>query len=143
MKLARIANGRVAEIFEAVVDGVPMEERFPAEFIAGLRQIPPEIEDQVEVGWRLTEAGAIVPPEAPAAEVPTAVTKRQARLALLGAGLLDTVEALIAQQPAAVRITWEDATEWRRDDPILIQIAAALGMDGPAIDALFTTAATL
>lgn len=143
MKLARIALGRVAEIFDSVVDGVPMEERFPAEFIAGLRQVPPEIEDQVRVGWQLTEAGAIVAPAAPAPEVPASVTKRQARLALLGAGLLDTVEALVAQQPAAVRITWADATEWRRDDAILQQLATALELDGAAIDALFITAATL
>lgn len=66
MKLARIANGRVAEIFEAVADGVPMEERFPAEFIAGLRQIPPEIEDQVQVGWSMDPLGSFI---APAVEV--------------------------------------------------------------------------
>lgn len=70
MKLARIANGRVAEVFEAVADGVPMEDRFPAEFIAGLRQIPPEIEDQVQVGWAVNEAGSLVQPAAPVVAAP-------------------------------------------------------------------------
>lgn len=69
MKLARIANGRVAEVFEAVVDGIPMEERFPAEFIAGLRQVPPEIADQVQVGWDVNEAGSLVQPVAQVAVV--------------------------------------------------------------------------
>lgn len=69
MKLARIANGRVAEVFDQVADGVPMEERFPAEFIAGLRQVPAEIEDEVRVGWTLDDRGTLAAP-APAAEEP-------------------------------------------------------------------------
>lgn len=79
--------------------------------------------------------------------VPMSVTPKQARLALLGAGLLATVEGAIASLPGiegdAARVTWEFANEFKRNDPLLLQIAGVLELDDEQIDQLFTTAATL
>lgn len=71
---------------------------------------------------------------------PTAVTARQARLALLAAGLLDTVETAIATLPQAERIEWEYASEIRRDHPLIVSLAAALSLTAVQVDALFITA---
>lgn len=72
------------------------------------------------------------------------VTPRQARLALLAAGKLAAVTEALAAMPGAqgeaARITWEYATEIRRDDPLVKLLAAQLGVD---VDALFVAAALL
>lgn len=71
------------------------------------------------------------------------VTMRQARLALLQAGKLADVDAVIAQAGDAARIEWEYAQELRRDHPLVTAMGAALGMSVEQIDALFVQAATL
>lgn len=85
----------------------------------------------------------VVPPVA----VPTAITMRQARLALLGAGLLAQVNAAIAAMSGdageAARIEWEYAQEVRRDSPLLGALTPALGMSSAQVDALFEAAAAL
>jgi hypothetical protein len=75
--------------------------------------------------------------------IPHRVTRRQARLALLNAGLLDAVEALIADAPPAVRITYEDATEWWRDDLLIAEMAQSLGLTTEQVDNLFLQASRL
>ena len=89
---------------------------------------------------------AVDPPAQVAASV-AVVTPRQARLALLGAGKLTAVTAALAAmtgvQGEAARITWEYATEIRRDDPLISALAPVLGMSEVQIDALFVQAAGL
>lgn len=80
--------------------------------------------------------------------VPVSVTPRQAKLALLSAGLLDDVEAAIeaiadATTKRVAQIEWEYAQEVRRDWPLLNAVAAQMGMTDAQIDELFTLAATL
>ena len=81
------------------------------------------------------------------ATVPSSITMRQARLALLGAGLLLTVDAAIAAMtgPAgdAARIEWEYAATVERTNPLFGAMATQLGLDSAALDALFVTAAAL
>lgn len=77
------------------------------------------------------------------ATIPEAVTMRQARLALFGAGLLATVDAAIAQAGGAAQIEWEYAQDVRRDSPLIAQLAPLLGLTGEEIDALFIAAAGL
>lgn len=72
--------------------------------------------------------------------VPRFVSMRQARLALLGAGLLDEVETLMAAQPQAVRIEWEYATDVWRDRDLVLSLGAALQLTEQQIDALFIAA---
>ncbi len=68
---------------------------------------------------------------------------RQARFALLGAGMIDKIDAAIAQIGGAAQIEWEYATEVRRDSPLVLALAGALNLGEAQIDALFTTAAQL
>ena len=80
--------------------------------------------------------------------IPQTVTRRQARQALLLAGLLDNVPAAIRQIPdptarRLAQIEWEDSLEFVRSRPLVVQIGAALGLDGAALDQLFVTAAAL
>lgn len=88
------------------------------------------------------------PPAPPTTPVPQAVTMRQARLALLGAGLLDDVEAAIdaiadPAAKAAARITWDHSQEVQRNNGLVSQLAPALGLTGDQLDDLFRTAAGL
>lgn len=78
-------------------------------------------------------------------EVPSSITPRQCRLLLLQQGLLSQVEAMIAQSTDDVRITWEYALEFRRDDPLLTGLAANLQppLTPEQIDEFFIAAAQL
>lgn len=83
-------------------------------------------------------------PEPPAIPtVPRAVTMRQARLALLGAGLLDAVAVAIAGAGPVASIEWQYAQEVQRSAGLVPQMATALGMTDAQIDALFIAAAAL
>ena len=78
--------------------------------------------------------------------VPEVVTPRQAKLALLQAGLLDEVEAGIEAiaDPITKRIAkldWNEANEFRRDWPLLNQLAAGMGITDGQLDELFRVAA--
>lgn len=77
--------------------------------------------------------------------VPRRITRRQGRLALLQAGMLDAVEQIMAnpETPRAVRITYEDATEWWQGDAMIAEFAAALDLTDAQVDALFVQAAAL
>ena len=78
------------------------------------------------------------------ASIPSVITMRQARLALLQAGLLATVTAAIeAGTDEVMKIEWEYSDEVRRDWASLITMAGTLGLDSAALDNLFVTASTL
>ena len=89
-----------------------------------------------------------VPPPPPPVVIPQSVTMRQARLALLGIGLLDDVHAAIAAIPdpvqrKAAEIEWEYAQTVDRNSPFTQQMAAGLNLTAEQLDALFTQAAGL
>ena len=78
------------------------------------------------------------------------VTPRQARLAMIQTpfveypSLLTAVEAAIyASGDDALIVSWEYATEWRRNDPAIDMIGAALGLTDTNLDALFAKAMSL
>lgn len=71
------------------------------------------------------------------------VTMRQASLALLNAGLLDDVEALVATLPRAYQIEWERASVVQRDNQLVEIVRQQQGMTAGQIDDLFALAATL
>lgn len=102
------------------------------------------------VGWRSqepqpTDLAALVQeyldrPAPPVVEV----TPRQARLALLNAGLLDTVETELAKpENKAAQIEWQYANAIRREDDLIATIGGALGLTEQQIDDLFAAAAAL
>lgn len=81
--------------------------------------------------------------EEPPPSVPTSITPRQVRLLLLQQNLLADVEAMIAQQDEATKITWQYALEFRRDDPLLNQLATNLNLTQEQIDEFFIQASVL
>lgn len=79
--------------------------------------------------------------------VPVVVTMRQARLALLNAGLLpsvsNTIAGLLGTSGDAARIEWEFSPTLKRDHPLVASLSASLGLTSAQLDALFTAAALL
>lgn len=114
----------------------------------GTTEAPPPEFDPVTAGcfWR-GDHWEIEDAKPPVAPVPEVVTMRQARLALLGAGLLAQVNGAIAAMPGdegeAARIEWEYAQEVHRDSPLVAALSAAFGWTGAQLDDLFTEGAKL
>ena len=79
--------------------------------------------------------------------VPEVVTMRQARLALLGAGLLAQVNTAVANMPGAegdaARIEWEFSSTVERHRHLVLSLIAALNMTDAQLDDLFRQAAAL
>ena len=79
--------------------------------------------------------------------VPEVVTMRQARLALLGAGMLTQVNTAVANMPGAAgdaaRIEWEFSSTVERNRPLVQSLTGELGLTESQLDDLFRLAATL
>jgi hypothetical protein len=114
--------------------------------------MPTIIEVNVQTGERtereMTPEEVAALPPVPPPVIPQSVTMRQARLALLGAGLLDDVDAAIAAIPDATQrraaeIEWEYAQTVDRTSAFTLQLAGGLGITPEQMDQLFTQAVTL
>ena len=97
------------------------------------------------ISWEiLPEYPAPITPPVP---VPTVVTMRQARLALLAAGLLPNVDTAIAALPepkkSAAKIEWEYSQEVQRHNGFVGVLAPVLELTADQIDALFIAAGAL
>jgi hypothetical protein len=91
---------------------------------------------------------SLMPPSPPPpVQVPEFVSMRQARLALLNAGMLSNVNAAITAMPGAAgdaaRIEWEYATEVRRDSALVTGLSGVLGLTSAQLDQLFIAGAEL
>lgn len=75
--------------------------------------------------------------------VPQQVTMRQARLALLSAGLLDDVEAVISAAGRAAQLEWEYAAVVDRSNPAVAAVQQQQALTDVQIDDLFREAAKL
>lgn len=66
----------------------------------------------------------------------------QAKAALMLAGHLDAVEAIISNSDALTQLAWREVTEFRRDSPMLAALAAQLDppLSDTDIDELFRAA---
>lgn len=135
MKLALIRNGIVENVI------VPPEGEWAAP--EGVTLVECDDNDPVGPG-HLYDGKTFAPPPAP---VPEVVSMRQARLALLAAGLLATVDAAIGSLPSpareAAQIEWEYAAQVARDSALIVGLMPALGMSAEQIDDLFRLAASL
>lgn len=94
---------------------------------------------EVEVETPSNELG---PPFVSPIVIPMVVSSRQAKLALHEMGYLETVEAAIASGPREIQIEWESNPDFRRDNPNIIALARALGIEAE-LPKLFVLAATL
>lgn len=83
----------------------------------------------------------------PPPPVPQSVTMRQARQAMLSAGILAQVDALIAAMPGeegeSARIDWNHARDVKRDWPLIGALGPQVGLNEQQIDDLFIYAATI
>lgn len=75
--------------------------------------------------------------------IPQSVSSRQFKLQLLAAGLLDLVDAWVAQQPREIRIAYEYSGTFVRGSPMMAEGFSAMGFTEQQIDAFFTAAAAL
>ena len=71
--------------------------------------------------------------------VPESVTKLQAYTALSAAGYIAEFDSFFVQNPEA-KIIWDLASEVERQNPLVGDIADALGLDDAQVDALFIAA---
>lgn len=82
-----------------------------------------------------------------ATAIPVVITMTQAKIALHRAGLLPTVEGLLAALPEPTRteaqIAWTSSSSLTRYDPFVQQLLPLLQLTPQAIDQLFITAASL
>lgn len=108
---------------------------------------PPYVPEGFGANWTGT-SWVICPYVAPKPTVPAFVTRAQAKLALLQAGLLDNVQAAIdaipdLNQRKAAQIEWDDRLTFERASGALVTMASLLGMTDSQIDDLFILAASL
>ena len=86
------------------------------------------------------ELAALPGPSAP--QVPQRVTRFQAKAALLGAGLLEQVDAYMAlpDTPMVTKLAWTETQDFERASPTVAGLSALLGLTSEQVDALFITA---
>lgn len=100
-------------------------------------------------GWRALTPEEVISSDAESEKlmldnaVPKIITMRQARLALLKAGLLETITASIWSMPQDVVIEWEYASDVMRDSPTITALATALSLSKDQVDQLFIEGAKL
>jgi hypothetical protein len=89
----------------------------------------------------LPQDAVILPYIAPPVAVPPEITMRQARLALLGAGKLSSVDAAIAAMPepqkSEASIEWNYSNTVQRNNGFVSALGPALGLTESQVDALF------
>jgi len=71
------------------------------------------------------------------------VSRFQAMAALYNAGLLDEAVEVVTQAGGLIKIAWDNAIEFRRNSPTILDLALALGLDEEELDALFIVAAEI
>jgi hypothetical protein len=72
-------------------------------------------------------------------------TPFQGKAALFQAGLLDDVEALIANAATdtLTKLAWANAVEWKRNSPMIMSLSTALNMADTQVDDLFKAASQI
>lgn len=107
--------------------------------------MPNENPDYLGYKAWLDGGGVPLPPDPTPVAVPVEVTMRQAKLALLAAGLLDDVEAALdglpGDQGRVARIEWEYSSVMQRNKPFVQAIGQVVGLTAEQIDQLFIAAA--
>ena len=99
------------------------------------------VEDDVVIKTKVEQEDEYLAAKAKAT-VPASVTPRQARIALLRANMLGAVNTAVSSNTEWA-ITWEFATEVRRDDPMIAAVQGLLGKTDLEIDQLFIDASKL
>ena len=135
------------EFYYSPHTGEIINTRTPADWMGKTSIVPPPF-NSANQGAFFREGAWVVETAVPVVIMPTSVTPRQARLALLQIGKLDAVSAALAAIPdpaqrTAAQIEWEYATVIERNSSLVQSLAAGLGLTAPAIDALFEAASRI
>lgn len=77
------------------------------------------------------------------AAVPQSVSRFQALAALMDAGLLSDVDMALADAGPLAQLAWAEASEFRRNSPMILTMADGLGLTDDDVDALFRAAAQI
>ena len=137
----------MTEYFYSPHTGEHIETATPADWMGKTSIAPPPFNPVNQGAFFREGAWAVETALPPQPQTPQSATMRQARLALLSAGLLAAVNAAIAAMPGvageAARIEWEYAQTVERDSPLVAGLTAALNLTQTQIDDLFALAATL
>lgn len=128
MRAAQIVNGVVVNV--VIVDH--------------LDDLPDLVDISYDYGIGDLYADGVFSKPVVSVPVPASVTRRQMKLALLQQDLLGAVEdAVAASSDMALRINWQDALDFRRDHPFVIQMAGLLGKSDAELDEIFVLANSL
>lgn len=137
---------------ESPVDYLYRVAGIPWQFSSGNRNITVEgtavtLDGEQPEGAGFEEVTVVTEPiilTPPAPSVPYEVTMRQARLVLLGAGLLDDVEAAINALPSPIkeqaRIEWDYSSTVQRHNGLVSQLGPLLGLTEAQLDSMFIAA---
>lgn len=94
--------------------------------------------------WRLED---VKPTAAIYSSLPDSVMLEafQAKVVLAQYGLLPTVQALVnhPNTPIRVKLAWDNAVPFRRDNPLVLLIAQQLSLSVETLDELFSVGATI
>lgn len=95
--------------------------------------------------WRLAADGALTVDAATVAAlaVPVSVTNAQLKRQLAALGKLSAAQAAVSQAGGLTLELWYGAGTFNRTDPLLNQMAAAIGMSSAGVDAAFIAASKL
>ncbi len=129
---------RLAEIVEGVVVNVIVAA--PDFALPGVTLVASDV---AGIGWAYAD-GVFTPPApvAVVAPVPVEITAGRLIQALAELDLLDAADAAVAQSDALTQRLWARAPTFRRDDPLVAAIAAALNQSSDDLDDIFRLAAT-
>jgi hypothetical protein len=120
-----------------IKDGITIFPTLPNKFNGEFHHYALEYFDWIKAGG---VPDPYIPPPEP---IPTVLTMRQARLALLNANLLTTVNAAVAASSDQVKIEWEFSNEVQRANPLIAMLSAGLGLTEPVLDQLFLAGSKL
>lgn len=137
MKYAFIENNIVKEVFTTSPYQL-FAKAYADKFV--------ECPDYIVQGWTLID-GIYNPPPVQPIFVPESVSMRQARLALLSTGLLDTVNSIVAgltgDSGKAAKIEWEYSSVVMRNKGLVRSVQQVLGLTDQQLDDLFIAASLI
>lgn len=95
--------------------------------------------------FRANESACIAEVGGIAELIPESITRGQAKIALHAAGLLTSIEAMIAapETPMAIKIAWAEEPRFYRDSNAINALGAAAGLSQEQLDDLFIQAAQI
>lgn len=143
---AIVENGIVVNVIIADDEFVALyQEQNPTQLCVEYVESDINDENVARIGEHYVDGKFVAPYVAPS--VPTSITMRQARLALLQAGKLSAIDTALASLPSPqkeqAQIEWEYGSEVERHNGWIESLAPMLGMTEEEVDGLFVLGATL